>query len=60
MKMGLADSMKCAQNGINGMYLGRAVVIDGLLNSVIAQSYRIMPRAAMRIIVGTLNAAGKD
>ena len=55
-----ADSMTCAKNGIDSMDQGRVLVVDGVLNWIFSQSSRLMPRAAIRVVTGSINAASKD
>lgn len=52
-----ANSMACAQTGIDAMFQDRAVVIDGVMNWTLTLTARLLPRAAMRRIAGLINAA---
>lgn len=52
-----ANSMACAQTGIDAMFQDRAVVIDGVMNWTLTLTARLLPRAAMRRLAGIINAA---
>lgn len=55
-----ADSMACAKNGIDAMFQGRAVVVDGVMNWVVTLTARILPRATMRRVAGLINAGASE
>ena len=59
-RMMLAESRVCAQNGVDAMFRNRAVVIDGMMNWIIALTPRWMPRSAMRKLAGMINASASN
>jgi hypothetical protein len=50
------DARRVAETGYAGMMAGKAVVVPGLPNRLLAQSVRISPRFLVRRIAGWLNA----
>lgn len=57
--MFFADSRSCAQKGIAGMMQGKVLIIDGVMNWVLTQSGRFMPRFATRRVAGLMNASSE-
>jgi short-subunit dehydrogenase len=55
--MFFADSHACARRGITGMMQGQTIIIDGWMNWFLAQSGRLMPRFAVRIVAGMINGS---
>jgi short-subunit dehydrogenase len=51
----LMDACTVAEAGYRGMLAGKAIVIPGLMNRVMAQSVRVSPRSAVRKIARYLN-----
>ena len=51
-----AESMACAETGVNAMMQGKSLVVDGVLNRILVQSYRILPRSFVRFLAGRLNS----
>ncbi len=51
----IMDARTVAEAGYRGMTAGKAIVIPGLMNRVMAQSVRVSPRAAVRKIARQLN-----
>jgi short-subunit dehydrogenase len=56
-RMLFANSMACAQTGIDGMFQQRAVVVDGVVNWMFTLTARLLPRATMRRLAGLINAS---
>jgi short-subunit dehydrogenase len=56
-RMLFANSMACAQTGIDGMFQQRAVVVDGVMNWFFTLTARVLPRATMRRLAGLINAS---
>jgi uncharacterized protein len=56
-QMLFADSMSCAQTGIDGMLQRRAVVVDGFMNWIFTLSPRLLPRVSMRRLTGLINSS---
>lgn len=56
-RMLFANSMACAQTGIDGMFQRRTVVVDGMMNWVFTLTARVLPRATMRRLAGLINAS---
>jgi len=50
------DARRVAETGYAAMMAGKAIVIPGLLNRLLAQSVRVSPRFLVRRIAGWLNA----
>ncbi len=50
------DAQRVAETGYAAMMAGKAVVVPGLLNRLLAQSVRVSPRFVVRRIAGWLNA----
>ena len=51
-----AESMACAETGVNAMMQGKSLVVDGVLNRILVQSYRVLPRSFVRFFAGRLNS----
>lgn len=58
-QMVMADSMTCARRGIDAMFQGRILAVDGWMNWILTLSPRLLPRAIIRIVTGKLNASAK-
>jgi short-subunit dehydrogenase len=55
-KRAAMDAVRVAEAGYSGMMAGRAIVIPGLANRLLAQLVRFGPRFMVRRITGWLNA----
>jgi short-subunit dehydrogenase len=55
VRLGMADARDVAEIGFRAMVTGRAVVVPGLVNRLLAFSVRLSPRALVRRIVRELN-----
>lgn len=55
VRFGLADARSVAEAGFRAMESGRAVVVPGLANRLLALSVRLSPRALVRRIVKQIN-----
>jgi hypothetical protein len=53
--MVMADSASCVKNGLDAMFRGQVIVIDGLINQLTAFSSKIFPRNMVRRITGHIN-----
>ena len=51
----IMDARTVAEAGYRGMMAGKAIVIPGLMNSLMAQSVRVSPRSVVRKIARQLN-----
>ncbi len=53
----MADSDRCARNGLDAMFRGQVLIVDGLLNQVSVLSTKLLPRSMTRRVAAHLNQA---
>jgi short-subunit dehydrogenase len=56
----VAAAAPTAADGYRAMMQGRAMVVSGFINKLIAQMNRVAPRFFSRRLAGALNARGKS
>lgn len=53
--MVMADSASCVKNGLEAMFRGRVIIVDGFINQVSALSTKVFPRNLVRRVAGHIN-----